>query len=285
MARPLHAPPEFLKVKTHNLRWTPSLSGLCVGYENGAWRSAQLADHMMEWLPEFALKYSELDLLDSGTSVSLLRQASQNVYQSAKFKNRGEFGELLLHIAVRQTFSSIPAISKIFYKTATNDTAKGFDAVHVVGPPEDMELWLGEAKFYDDINRAIRDVAAELQKHTKIDYLRTEFMLIKGKIDGALPHAPALKELLDHRKSLDEVFKRLVVPVLLTYDSTCVARHTECCEAYEAAFKAEMDKHYETFVKTSLPKTVRIHLFLMPLKSKTELVTALDRKLKAWQTI
>ena len=278
-------PAAFLNIRIHDLKTTPSLSGLCVGYEKEAWRTPQLVDHMMEWMPEFALKYSELDGITAATSVPLLRQAAKTVYKSEKFKNRGEFGELLLHIAVRQVFRSLPAISKLYYKSARNDTVKGFDAVHVVGPVEDLELWLGEAKLYDNIARAIRDVAEELKKHTDSDYLRDEFMLIKGKIDPKLPHAAALKVLLDHNRSLDAVFKRVAIPVLLTYDSDCVAAHKECGAAYEKMFAEEIEKNYKTFAASALPKEVRIHLFLLPLKSKKELIAALDAKLKTWQNL
>lgn len=116
--------------------------------------------------------------MQHANSVSLIRRAAKVVYDTKKFKKRGEFGELLLHAIVRQVHKSIPAISKIYYKTANTDTVKGFDAVHVVGPPNHMELWLGEAKFYNDIGGAIRDVVTELETHLGTDYLRAEFNLI-----------------------------------------------------------------------------------------------------------
>src|SRR5688500_4132024 len=135
----MNCPTPFLVVRVHDAGIMPTLCGLCAGYERGEWRDKQLAEHLVEWLPEFALTASELKTIDGGNAVSLLRRAAQVVYQSAKFKNRGEFGELLLHAAVRQVHNSIPAISKIYYKTAVNDTVKGFDAVHVVESAGDLE--------------------------------------------------------------------------------------------------------------------------------------------------
>lgn len=256
-----------------------------MGYEKGEWRAGQLVNHLMEWLPEFALAHSEREGLTAASAVALIRKAASTIYKTEKFKNRGEFGELLLHVAVRQAFNSVPAISKLYYKTAQNDPVKGFDAVHVVGAPEDMELWLGEAKFYSDVRRAVADVVAEIKVHIATDYLRAEFMMLRGKIDPNHPHAQALQELMDHRKSLDEVFKRVVIPVLLTYDSDCVAGHNECGEAYKAAFADEIGKHHAGFAAAGLPMEVRIHLFLVPLKSKTALVAQLDEKLKTWQQL
>src|SRR5438552_9569908 len=117
----------------------------------------------MKGLPEFCLTHSELTALNHETAVELLRQAAQRVYTTHRFENRGEFGELMLHVVLRQVFGTLPAISKIYYKDAANDTVKGFDAVHVVASSDAFELWLGEAKFYDDALAAIRDVAKELK--------------------------------------------------------------------------------------------------------------------------
>jgi len=242
---------------------------------------------MMNWLPEFALTSSECAGINSGNAVEMLRKAARLVYQSDKFSKRGEFGELFLHAAIRQVHDSLPAISKLFYKSAVNDTVKGFDAVHVVGPPDAMELWLGEAKFYDDDVRAVRDVVAEIEQHMVTDYLRNEFLLIGNKLDDNWPHTQQLKRLLAQETSLDDVFKRACIPVLLTYNSKCLSSFNECCVKYENAFKLELTSIHNRFssaIQTkSLPKEVRVHLFLMPLKDKAELVKLLDGDLKRCQ--
>ena len=51
----LPRPDPFLTVRVHNIDLKPSVSGLCAGYERGEWRAKQLADHVMDWFPEFAL--------------------------------------------------------------------------------------------------------------------------------------------------------------------------------------------------------------------------------------
>jgi hypothetical protein len=217
--------------------------------------------------------------------VALMREAAKKVYASKKFENRGEFGELFLHAAIRQVFGSLPAISKIYYKSSLNETVKGFDAVHVVNDVDGLQLWLGEAKFYNDIGRAIRDVVEELKIHTERDYLRDEFLLIAGKIDQGWPHADKLEMLLSPNTSLDQVFKAVCIPVLLTYDSPCVAKHQACSKAYIDAFVDEILLNYNKFKSKDLPKNITIHLFLLPLELKEKLIAELDRKLRGWQEI
>ena len=276
-------PDGFLEFHVHRLRVEPGLTAACVGYEQGMWRREQFADHILEWLPEFALSPNEANSLRTNNAVSLIRKAAKAIYATDKYRYRGEFGELLLHILMRQAFDTIPAISKIFYKDNANDTVKGFDAVHVLNSTPKLELWLGEAKFYGDISSAIRDVIKELEDHTKRDYLRAEFALIGNKIEDSWPGAEALRELIHRNRSLDEVFARLCIPVLLTYDSPTVNEYDVVSSSYICNFKAETERYYDTFRNAGLPIGVRIHLFLLPLAKKAELVRALHERLTKWQ--
>jgi hypothetical protein len=281
---PTPAPPAFFTVRVHDLTVAPSVTGLCAGYEASRWRSKELASHMLEWLPEFALDHTEQQSINAGSAARALRNAAQRVYQTDKFKKRGEFGELLLHIAVRQVFGTIPAISKIYYKDSVNSSVKGFDCVHIVDVPQSLELWLGEVKFYESVTHAIADVVKELEGHTQHDYLRREFAAIITKIDPAWPHADRLKKLLDPNTSLDHVFDALCIPVLLTYNSDVLNAHQKITAAYIAAFEAEIREHHKTFSSKVLP-TVRIHLFLVPLQEKKALLKELDQGLKTWQKL
>lgn len=277
-------PPPFLKVRVQRLDLAPTLTALCAGYEGGQWRAKALAEHMMEWLPEFALNYEERQSLRHNNSVRMLRAAAKRVYATKKFENRGEFGELLLHIAARQVFNTLPAISKLYYKDSDNDTVKGFDAVHVLATETTLELWLGEVKFYDEIARAIRDVVEELGKHTAPSYLRREAAAIINKIDSNWPHADRLTKLLDPNTSLDEIFDAMCIPILLTYNSDAINAHQSVTDSFHSAFALEVEAHRESLSKRSLPP-LRIHLFLVPLKDKQELLQHLDEGLRTWQTI
>ncbi len=209
-------PEPLFELVTHEINIEPGLTATSAGYENSQWRYKAVADYLFEWLPEFALKYSDLEDLSSATMMRLINKAARTVYNTPKYKTRGEFGELLLHALIREVFGSQPAISKIYYKDAANDTVKGFDAVHVVENGEELELWLGEAKFRKDINGAITEVVKELEIHMEHNYLREEFLLISSKIDRRWPHADKFEKLLSERNSLDTLFKCICIPVLLT---------------------------------------------------------------------
>lgn len=276
----------FFNVIVHREDGNRELDGLCAGFEQKVWRKDQLISHLADYIPEFALPYSERQSIDSKDIRRMLRNAARNLYQSDKYKNRGEFGELMLHVIIRELYNTVPAISKIYYKDGPNDTVKGFDAVHVIVKDEVLELWLGEVKFYTDITGAINDVSKEINEHIQGDYLRDEFIAITNKIDDAWPHADKLKVLLDANTSLDQVFSQACIPVLLTYDSTVIAKYDESSVAYQDEIKAEFENLFETFKKKvgdGVPLTV--HLFLLPLKTKAELVVSFDEELRKLQQI
>ena len=276
-------PDPFFDLVIHDASCSPGLTGASAGYDGGKFRNDELATYIFDWLPEFALKYSELEEFNSGTAMRLVKQAAKTVYTTDKYKKRGEFGELLLHALVRQVFNSEPAISKIYYKSATNETVKGFDAVHIVEDGDDLELWLGEVKFYNGKgDRAVADLVKEITDHTKREYLKDEFILIGTKLDPHWKHTPKVRQLISGRTPLDKVFARICIPALFTYESDCVAAHDQHSDAFKQALETELKGLHSKMAAANLP-AVRVQLFIVPLHKKQDLLAILHDKLEGMQ--
>jgi Cap4 SAVED domain len=276
---------KFFEVRLHFPDKAPGFTAVCAGYELKEWRKGQLAGQLIKSLPEFALTYSEFKRLDGHNAAEMLTQAARSVYMSDNYKKRGEIGELLLHVICREVFETYPAITKYYYKDSSNNTVKGFDAVHVVAAKTGLELWLGESKFYQDIGQAISAAVADLKAHTERNYLRSEFVTILNMLDPEWPHADRLAKLIHPNISLDEIFQAICIPVLLTYDSDTISAYEEVSSKFKQAFVEEVTRHYDTFASKNPLKHIRVHLFLFPVKSKAELLDEFDRRLKACQTI
>ncbi|GAB6554232.1 HamA C-terminal domain-containing protein [Bacillus mobilis] len=259
--------------------------GFSVGYEMEEYRYDALVEHIFSALVDFSLPHSELSTFTPINAQRKMRSAAKAVYATDKYRSRGEYGEILLHIVMRDYFNTVPAISKMYYKDGPNETVKGFDAVHIVDQGNDLELWLGEVKFYQSISGAIRDVIPELQAHVGKDYLRNEFLCISNKIDNSWEHAEKMKMLIDGRTSLDKIFKRIRIPVLLTYDSKVVSSYKEVNEEYQTQLIEELNKHHDKFRSNELPKNIDVILILIPFEQKKRLVELLHKKLKVWQQI
>ena len=279
-------PPPFLEVHVRSIDIAVGLSGVCAGYEQKEWRARAFARYLMQWLPDFALSQADRDSVGIHNIVELVRKAARIIYNSEKYSRRGEFGELILHAVACELFGSVPAISKIYFKDSPNDPIKGFDAVHVVeAQGGDLELWLGEAKFYSDVDEAIREVCDELQRHTSRDYLRTEFLCIDNKIDKDWKHAAALKALIHEHTSLDKIFARCRIPILLTYDSDVIASSTCCDDDFAQRFEKEVTANYQKFRKRIGELPIHVELVLLPLRTKAELVELLHNELQLWQKL
>jgi len=278
-------PKPFLEIRVEIIDETPPLCAACAGYEVGEWRQSRLCSHILEWLPEFALKYSEWVNLTSADAVAKIAKSALAVYQSEKFKRRGEFGEILLHILLRQYVGTIPAISKIYFKDSRNDTVKGFDAVHVREDGDELELWLGEAKFYNDYTAAARDAIEEIKEHTMREYLRAEFVAICNKIDDEWPRGKDLRLMISENVPLDKIFSILCIPVLLTYDSEAINANQAANSKFIEHFKEEVIANWEDF-RGKLPEIpIRVHLFLLPLKSKADFVQEMHDHLVSLQSV
>lgn len=260
-------------------------TGLCIGFESNTWRSEAFARNVIEWLPEFALPYTEYKDICGANSVDSIIKSSKLIYDSEKYIRRGEFGEIFLHMAMRTIHKTIPAISKIYFKSALNDTVKGFDAVHIVEDNNSIELWLGEVKFYRNIKNAIKSVIHEIKEHIAHKYLRNEFIVITNKLDKETPNYDNIKQLIDHRTSLDSIFSKIRIPVFITYESKLFDTYTKEIEAYITSLQEELKSVAVDFFNSATGIDIIIHLYIFPLKNKSELIKTLHNKLKSLQGI
>lgn len=265
----------------------PPLYVVCPGYEMKVWRGEDLAsDIFRRHLTSFALSFSEFESIDGNTAGTQISRAARKVYASDKYKSRGEFGELILHAILRDFFNATPAVSKIYYKDSDNDTVKGFDSVHVVEVDDDIEIWIGESKFYNNLASAIRDVTAEIEDHLQRNFLKREFIAITSKVDPAWPHSQRFADLLAEGRSLDQIANSLVMPVFLTYDSRAVSSWDELCEEYVEAVKVEAEHARDAFRgKLSTPLDIRVRFILLPLESKAQFAQLMHLRLQSWQAV
>lgn len=269
-----------------------ALLGVCAGYEDGEWRSSQLSNDLIHWALDWILSPSELQGLGQANAVTLLGKALSRIYSSSDYKKRGEIGELLLHIILRRFMQSQRVISRLYFKDAANDTVKGFDAVHIVENSDgdvEFQLWLGESKFYTESSSAMYEVLDELNTHLATDYLRAEFAAISDKVPAGWKHELEIKKLLGRTESLDSVFQRIVIPIFITFDSEVTGGHTARTEEYIEEIKEELTAEWESFRtrfnRKNLPRTIRVHLILLPMATKQELMDKFDERLKAWQAV
>ena len=109
-----------------------------------------------------------------------------------------------------------------------------------------------------------------------IKELRETLRNEKGISDSAFTILKSVSALVNDEKQA-EAAREMVLRAL--------EHRKEFGEYASASFAAEIRRHLATFADKGLPTKVRVHLFLLPLKSKKELVAVLDQRLKVWQAL
>jgi len=275
MAQVIKYPDPLLEVRVQMLDAT----ALCAGYQGGDWRAVQLADHMFQWLPFAALNQEYQLSFGAHNFVERLKLAAAHIYHTKKTAQRGELGELLLHLACIAHFKTVPVLCKLLLKTSPNETVKGFDGVHLLPTPDTFELWLGEAKFYSDVSDAIRDAATSIKSHYLPAFLQTEKAMIFGHIAEGLPHRQRVLDLFRQQTSSDELLKMSVFPVLVTYESATITAHGSITDEFVSQLKSEVERIRASFGQLMEDVPLRFQLILVPMKSKQLVVESFDQKL------
>lgn len=278
----------LLERRVDDVAREPKFGVFCVGYEQSRWRAEELVrDFFRRHLNSFALTYSEWKRIDGDSAADALGRSARMVYDTDKYKRRGEFGELFLHGILRDFYSAEPAVSKLYYADGPNETAKGFDSVHVaVNANGDLDLWLGEAKLYQGMADAIREIISSLRDHIGADFLRREFLAVTNKLDDQWPHSEKLAELLDENTSLDMIIDRIIMPVLLTYQSTVISEYDKVDNSYEAALIAEAETAWQKF-SDQLPGDfpVVIYFIVLPLEDTAKIRDIAHQTLRIYQSL
>lgn len=273
-------PNRLLTCLSSDLTGQPQLGSYCAGFEVQQWRCDAYADHLIEWLADYALKEDELQV-HHGNMYVRLRQAAVRIYDSEHYKARGEIGEITLHAICRDFFGTIPFAPRVFYLTSSNDVVKSFDMVHVrYMDNEGFELWLGEAKFYKEASSAISAAISSVETHIDQGFLNREKLILGPQVSKAIPHYEEIRELLSSQTSLDSLFKTAVFPICIACNSEATAGNTEMSDAYRKQVAQELAALEERVAKSGLTQKIRIMLIYVPLGSKEALADSFDKRLK-----
>ena len=245
----------------------------CAGFELGQWRYKKFADHLINWLPNFAMKEDEIARIGPENPLDLLREAAYRVFTEEAGKKRGEIGELLLHILCVTEYRAAAFAIRVFYKMRSNDQVTGFDSTLVTVEEEtgDIELWLGEAKFYTDTKGAISAALRSLKGHLDAGFLEESKILIGPKIEPSAPGYEQLQWLFDGGSKLDEIVKRIVIPVLIASESDAAKAYVDDPEGYTDIVIKEFEYVRGRFADAQAELNVRIVAIYVPLLSKTQL--------------
>ncbi|WP_447864190.1 HamA C-terminal domain-containing protein [Kluyvera sichuanensis] len=293
----------------------PEFCSYLVGFDladdgQSYYRLSPLVQKILSALHEFCFGYHEGSSTDNTETLTKLIESAQLVYKIDSFRKirelcqvsgyndddipdkylkRGEFGELILHLLLRDFHSTIPLLSKIYFKDSVGHAVHGFDSVHI--DPVKKELWLGESKLYTDAKNGIKELINDVSEHFNNDYINAEFTLISKKIKGS-PNTPELDYWLDMLSSgskLSDRLSKINIPLLCTYTCDLFYKHSdENSSAFTDAYETkvtELKKYFDDHFEHPWKNRLNIILLLFPVQSKLDLVKSLHLKLTLLQSV
>lgn len=212
------------------------------------------------------------------------------------YEKKGIFGEVILHLFLKEFKDTIPLISKLYFKDSFAQEAKGFDSVHVSANGE--TLWLGETKFYRTwkkhgvVKGGIDELVEDLKKHFTKDYLSEQYVIIKRGLETEYEHPQraAWIEKLNKPILLKDVFQYIRIPLLCVYEDGIAQDYLQ--PITEAAKDAGIITHtttvcdYYNSINTFPHKEqVETLLILMPIEAKRKIVKCMLEKIWHLQNI
>lgn len=265
-----------------------SFSGFDVRYALKKWRHDSFAKHLIEWLPEFSLKASEIVNILAHNAEAILAR-SINAFNDSELPRDRLIAELILHAILRSRQNSEPIACKVFYKSAGK--LSEFGNAHIVQVPgQDDQLWLGLARMIKagDMDTTLEQICKVFDDTVSETVLSAEREIIISMREPLhhQPKADAFNQALHRNSSVDDMLNVLCFPILLTYDSDALS--SGWLADYLNHLKNEIEAHFRTF-STQLPKSiqqVKVMVFLVPMECIEELTKAFNarcRKLEELQ--
>ncbi|HEC2124419.1 TPA: DUF4297 domain-containing protein [Klebsiella oxytoca] len=251
-----------------------SFSGFDVRYSLRKWRHENYAKHLVEWLPEFSLKASEIvNILAHNAETILARSIS--TFSDSELPRDRLIAELILHSILRSRQHSEPVACKVFYKSAGK--LSEFGNAHIVQmPDQDDQLWLGLARMIkaDDMDTTleqIREILDETISETVLSAEREIIISLREPLHHQ-PKADSFNQALHRNSPIDDMLNILYFPILLTYDSAALS--SGWFVNYVDNLKKEIETHFSAFTSelSENIKQVKVLIFLVPMES-IELLT------------
>lgn len=271
--------------------------GLANDYENGKWRFDKLARFFMNNLCEAALSAEERAAMVDNAYDNLVKAAKklqklQNRDKKIDLKG-GEIGEVILYGIMKHYYEALPIVPKIYHKQNSNTPALGVDSVHLVceydqsSGEKSFSLWMGEAKFYKDINDAMRSAIESIKEHLEKGILENENSIIMH--NGDLRQYEEIKEMMPElmryldleNNNLDQFKKKLHIPIFIMFECQTTKNAHEYLIEYRDKVQNEMMVAAEEYYLKQKKKignvfkydSINFHLILFPVPDKLNTIS------------
>lgn len=211
---PDHPPSPFTYCINCNVG-QPNIKGIDIGFTMKVWNLSSLTETVYDWIIDYCLSHKEKANF-SGPERGLFKHARANYPAN----DMNALGDLFLHIAIRDSYKTIPIMNKVF-----DINNKTFSCTHVVLNLDDIELWIGASSVSTNIEDAVSSAIRNIEHIINLTTLKQRLFMLTSEIDESWPHTDKLRRLANSSLTIDERFDKIIIPVFLMHDSSIITNY------------------------------------------------------------
>lgn len=250
----------------------PSIKGVDIGFTFEQWNISNFAETVYDWVIDYSLSHKDISNF-TGSSRSLFKYARAN-YPATDLN---ALGDLCLHIAIRESYSTIPIMNKVF-----DQNNKTFSCTHAVLNFDSIELWIGASSVSTSIEGAVKQATENVEYIANIQSLKTRLYALTSEIDSSWPHKDKLERLADSQLNLEDRFDKIIVPIFIMHDSELITDYDK--QNFLSAFHARIQECRELInseINEGLVKLINLRVFYFPVSNINQLNNALIKELNS----
>lgn len=193
----------------------PNIKGIDIGFTMKVWNLSSLTETVHDWIIDYCLSHKEKANF-IGPARGLFKHARANY----PVNDMNALGDLFLHIAIRDSYQTIPIMNKVF-----DVNNKTFSCTHAVLNLDNIELWIGASSVSTNIEDAVGSAVRNIEYIISLTTIKQRLFMLTAEIDESWPHTDKLRRLANSNLTIDERFDKIIIPVFLMHDSSIITNY------------------------------------------------------------
>lgn len=264
-------PKSPFKYCIHCTNGTPTIKGINIGFTFKRWNISEFTENVYDWIIDYSLSFKEREQF---------KQNSRSLFKYARSKypesDLNALGDLCLHIAIRESYSTIPIMNRVF-----DSHNRTFSCTHAILNFDKIELWIGASSVSTCIDEAVENVIENINYISELHSLKNRLYAITSEIDASWPHQEKLERLTNSNLPIDKRFDKIIIPIFIMHDSTLIQDYDET--SFMDSFKKKIEKCRSLInsgnINQEIIQTIDLKVFYFPVSSIKELNNSLIEEL------
>ncbi|OEF87619.1 Hachiman antiphage defense system protein HamA, partial [Vibrio splendidus] len=269
---PSHPTSPF-KYCIHCTDGVPSIKGVDIGFTFEQWNMNHFTETVYDWIIDYSLSHKDRANFN-GNPRRLFKYARSNYPAS----DLNALGDLCLHIAIRESYSTIPIMNRVF-----DQNNKTFSCTHAILNFDNIELWIGASSVSTNIDLAVNSVIDNINYIATLQSLQTRLYALTSEIDSSWPHKEKLERLANSSLPIDQRFDKIIIPIFIMHDSELITDYDK--QSFLSSFEEKINECRglinEGGINKGFISLIDLKVFYFPVSSIFQLNEALVEELNS----